>query len=129
MAKGDRTKAAGTAALASSNTHLESGRAMAKKSGFKTIPAGTPVVWPYRGTHGHGRVVGIASKGTTNATTRYKVRQVDNHISSAGSHEKPIVIHTGKALSRTSGSVVQAAARTARQRVTGGSVKRRLKGH
>lgn len=99
-----------------------------KKGAFKTIPAGTPVVWPYRGTHGHGRVVGIATKGATNATTRYKVRQVDNHISSSGSHEKPVVIHTGKALSRTSSSVVQAAAKKARAR-TGGTVKRHLKGN
>lgn len=101
---------------------------MTGKKTFKTIPAGTPVSWPYRGTHGHGRVVGIASKGTTNATTRYKVRQVDNHVSATGSREKPVVIHTGKALSRTSGAVVQAAAKKARRRVTTSSVKRRLKG-
>lgn len=101
---------------------------MTGKKTFQTIPAGTPVSWPYRGTHGHGRVVGVATLGASNATTRYKVRQVDNHVSATGSHEKPVVIHTGKALSRTSGAVVQAAAKRARQRSASGTVKRRLKG-
>lgn len=57
------------------------------------IQDGTKVHYHYRSAIGHGTVVGIASKGTTNATTRYKVRQTDNHPG-----EPSIVIHTGKAL-------------------------------
>ena len=63
----------------------------------KTIPRGTPVTWHYRGAIGHGTVAGIASKGTTSATTRYKVREHDHHKG-----EKPVVIHTGRALHRGS---------------------------
>lgn len=88
----------------------------AKPKGGATLPAGTPVTWAYRGTHGHGRVVGVATKGSTPATTRYKVRQVDHHVSASGSHEKPVVIHTGAALSRTTPAAVTAAAAKARKR-------------
>ena len=66
-----------------------------KKKAFATIPRGTAVHWRYRGAIGHGTVVGIASKGTSNATTRYKVRQHDYHPG-----EKAVLIHTGAALRR-----------------------------
>lgn len=91
---------------------------MAKRSPTvraKRLARGTPVVWPYRGTHGHGRVVGVATEGSNDATTRYRVRQVDNHVSASGSHEKPVVIHTGAALTPTTSAAVQAAAKRARR--------------
>lgn len=61
----------------------------------KTIPSGTAVTWRYRGGEGHGTVIGIASMGTTSATTRYRVREHDHHKG-----EKPVLIHTGRALRR-----------------------------
>lgn len=80
------------------------------------LHAGEPVTWPYRGTHGWGRIAGVASVGTTEATTRYKVRQVDNHVSATGSRESATVIHTGAALSRSTTSAVDAAAKRAKNR-------------
>lgn len=58
-----------------------------------TFKKGDKVSWPYRGAIGHGTVVGVATKGNTPATTRYKVREHDHHPG-----EKDILIHTGKAL-------------------------------
>ena len=73
--------------------------ARAKPKG-KTIPAGTPVTWHYRGAIGHGTVAGIAKKGTTAKTTEYNVREHDHHVSASGSREKPVVRHYGSALKR-----------------------------
>lgn len=88
----------------------------ASKKTFKTMPVGTPVEYPYRGAEGHGRVAGIASKGTTEANTRYKVRQVDKHVSKSGSKEKSIVVHTGAALHKTTPQVLASARKAAAAR-------------
>lgn len=68
----------------------------AKTSG--TIPAGTAVSWHYRGAIGHGTVVGVAKKGTTAATTKYRVREHDHHPG-----EPAILEHYGRVLSRSRG--------------------------
>jgi hypothetical protein len=60
-----------------------------------TIPAGTKVTWHYRSAIGHGSVVGIAKKGTTSATTKYRIKQTDHHPG-----EPPIVEHYGRVLTR-----------------------------
>lgn len=72
---------------------------------------GDPVTWRYRGAIGHGYILAVATKGSTPATTRYWVREVDHHTSATGSHEKPRLIHTGAALRHSTKSAVQAAAR------------------
>lgn len=76
---------------------------MTDKPHFQTIPNGTHVTWPYRGTHGHGVIVGVHKLGTTAADTEYSIREVDHHVSASGSHEKPIVYHYGRVLTRVSG--------------------------
>lgn len=80
------------------------------------LKRGDPVWWHYRSAIGHGYIEGVATIGTNEATTRYRVRQVDQHISRTGAHEHRIVIHTGAALHRSSRQAVEAAARAARQR-------------
>lgn len=75
------------------------------------LKVGTPVSWRYRSAIGHGYVAGVASKGATSATTRYRVRQVDHHQGESGT-----VIHTGAALKRSTRSAVEAAAKRARAR-------------
>lgn len=61
----------------------------------KTIPVGTKVTWHYRSAIGHGKVAGIAKKGTTSSTTKYRVKQTDHHPG-----EPPIVEHYGRVLAR-----------------------------
>lgn len=65
------------------------------KKSFPTLKDGTKVHWHYRGAIGHGTVIGIASKGNSEATTRYRVRETDHHPG-----EKSVLIHTGKALKK-----------------------------
>ena len=76
---------------------------MTDKPHFQVIPNGTHVSWPYRGTHGHGVIVGVHKLGTTAADTEYSIREVDHHVSASGSHEKPIVYHYGRVLTRVLG--------------------------
>lgn len=98
MSKGDRTRAAGAAALASSNT----------------FHRGDPVSWHYRSAIGHGYVQSVARQGKTPAETLYNVRQVDNHVSTTGSRENAVVQHTGAALTRSTRDAVEAAAKAAK---------------
>lgn len=67
-----------------------------KAPSFKTIPAGTSVTWHYRSAIGHGTVKGVHKLGTTAANTMYSVSEHDHHPG-----EPAVVIHSGKALTRT----------------------------
>lgn len=98
MADGKRYAAAGKAALAARNAFHK----------------GDPVSWHYRSAVGHGYVQSVARQGATPAETLYNVRQVDNHVSASGSHEKTIVQHTGAALTRSTKEAVEAAAKAAK---------------
>lgn len=65
------------------------------------IPNGTRVTWHYRSAIGDGTVVGVAKRGTSSATTAYRIRETDHHVSASGSKEPAIVTHYGRALSRS----------------------------
>ena len=67
-----------------------------KKNAFETIPVGTKVTWHYRSAIGHGTVRGVHKKGTNADNTTYSIAQHDNH-----SGEPAIVVHSGKALTRS----------------------------
>lgn len=66
----------------------------------RLIPNGARVTWHYRSAIGHGVVVGVAKMGATSATTKYRIRQSDHHVSRAGSREPAVVEHYGRALRR-----------------------------
>jgi hypothetical protein len=70
--------------------------------GFATIPAGTPVSWHYRSAIGHGTVKSVHKLGTRPGNTMYNISEHDHHVSATGSREKPVVVHSGQALTRTS---------------------------
>lgn len=57
------------------------------------MKVGDRVTWHYRSAIGHGTIVGIAKKGLTHTTTKYKIRQHDHHPG-----EPAIVEHYGRAL-------------------------------
>lgn len=57
------------------------------------MKTGDKVWWHYRSAIGHGRIVGIDKRGTSAATTRFKVQEYDHHPG-----EKNIVLHFGSAL-------------------------------
>jgi hypothetical protein len=62
---------------------------------FATIPAGTPVTWPYRGATGHGTVQGVYKRGTNAGNTEYTIREHDHHPG-----EKAVLHHYGRVLTR-----------------------------
>lgn len=64
------------------------------------IPNGTRIRWKYRDTWGHGYVVGVRKLGRTAATTEYKIRQTDHHVSAAGRREPRYVYHFGSDIRR-----------------------------
>lgn len=68
---------------------------MADKPKFHTWATGTHVSWGYRGTRGHGVIVGVHVLGKDNATTEYAIRELDHHVSASGSKEPTIVYHYG----------------------------------
>jgi len=82
-------------------------KSTAKKK-FRTIPAGTPVSWHYRSAIGHGTVAGVHKMGTSPANTMYSVNEHDHHVSASGSKEKPVVVHSGAALTRSSAKAAKA---------------------
>lgn len=80
---------------------------MAKRPSW-VIPNGTPVSWRYRTTRGYGYTEDVVKLGSSAADTEYSIRQVDNHVSSSGSHEPSRVRHFGSDIRREKRSTVEA---------------------
>lgn len=81
---------------------------------YTPLKVGTPVTWVYRSAHGFGYVEKVLVKGSTAATTKYQIRQVDNHVGPNGAREKKLVVHWATDVREISASTVQAQAKKAK---------------
>lgn len=63
---------------------------------YDPLNVGTPVTWDYRSTQGYGYIAKVVVKGPDAAGTKYRILQVDNHVSASGSREPRYVEHWGR---------------------------------
>lgn len=83
---------------------------------YSPLIVGTPVDWGYRETHGYGYVAKVLIKGVDAAHTKYRMLQVDDHVSASGSREPKYVIHWGSDVHEVSRATVTAAKKRAEAR-------------